>query len=143
MPIVWALISRSLGLTTRPIRILQDAAFTIASPTLDPALANSLLTFLEQRYVATYGPNGLNCQELLQLPDPIKVKTNANGVAINGTINGVANNGNGGQANNTLNCMMNGTTQANCTDTTQANGKTCKPASDANKQKANSHCHSA
>lgn len=144
-----------------PKRLLQDAAITIASPTVDPALANSLLTFLEQRYVTSYGPNGLNCQKLLKLPDPIKVITNANGVAINGTINGVANNGtvngvvnngtingvvnngNDGQANNTPNCVVNGTTAANCTGTTQINGKTCKSASDANKQKANSHCHSS
>ena len=123
-----------------PQRLLQDAAFTIASPSLDPAVANSLLTFLEQRYVTSYGPNGLNCQGLLKLPDPIKVKTNANGVAINGTINGVANNGNGGQANNTPNCVVNGTTTASCTGTTQINGKTCKSASDANKKKLNSHC---
>lgn len=124
-----------------PKRLLQDAAFTIASPTLDPAAANSLLTFLEQRYVTSYGPNGLNCQGLLKLPDPIKVKTNANGVAINGSINGVANNSNGGgQANNMPNCVVNGTTTASCTGTTQMNGKTCTSTSDAHKKKVNSHC---
>ncbi|HEV7236213.1 MAG TPA: hypothetical protein VGN15_08540 [Ktedonobacteraceae bacterium] len=123
-----------------PKRLLQDAAFTIANPTLDPATANSLLTFLEQRYVATYGPNGLNCQGLLKMPDPIKVKTNANGVAINGTINGVANNGNGGQTNNTPNCVVNGTTVANCTGTTQINGKTCTFAFDANTPQVNISC---
>lgn len=88
-------------LQVAPIRLLQDAIFTVHSPSLDPTIANSLLTFLEQRFVTTYGAKGLNCQKLLKLPDPITVKTNASGVAINGTINGVANPGKGKSDANT------------------------------------------
>jgi len=60
-------------------------------PSPDPAVANSLLTFLEQRFVTTYEANGLNCIQLLNQPDPITVMTDGNRVAVNGTINGVAN----------------------------------------------------
>ena len=81
-----------------PTRMLLDAPLTMGSPSPDPAVANSLLTFLEQRFVTSYEANGLNCIQLLNQPDPITVTTDANGVAVDGTINGVANgnmNGNG------------------------------------------------
>jgi hypothetical protein len=55
-----------------------------ASP--DPAVANSLFTFLAQRFVATYGANGLNCVGLLNRPDPVTVTTDGNGVAVAATI---------------------------------------------------------
>ncbi len=103
-----------------PKRLLLDAAYTIASPTLDPMVANSLLTFLEQRFVTTYGANGLNCQGLLHLPDPVKVKMDADGVAVNGTINGVVDSGNGGLANDITNCVVNNTTSCS---TKKASGK--------------------
>lgn len=70
-------------------RLLLDMPLTLASTSPDPAVAGSLLTFLEQRYVATYEANGLNCMGLLKLPDPITITKDANGVAVNGTINGV------------------------------------------------------
>src|SRR6266849_5447311 len=72
-------------------RMLLDAPLTMGRPSPDPAVANSLLTFLEQRFVTTYEANGLNCIQLLNQPDPITVMTDGNGVAVNGTINGVAN----------------------------------------------------
>ena len=74
-----------------PTRMLLDAPWTIASPSPDPGAADSLLTFLEQRFVTSYEANGLNCTKLLDQADPIAVTIDANGVAINGTINGVAN----------------------------------------------------
>jgi hypothetical protein len=74
-----------------PARLLLDAHLTLQSPPLDPAVANSLFTFLAQRFVATYGAAapGLNCVGLLHTPDPVKVKTNRNGVAISATIYGI------------------------------------------------------
>src|SRR6266581_6262333 len=78
-----------------PNRLLLDMPFTFASPSPDAAVANSLLTFLEQRYVTSYEENGLNCLELLKQPDPITVTKDANGIAIDGSINGVKNGGQG------------------------------------------------
>jgi len=70
-----------------PTRIQLDMQLTQGRPSPDPAAANSLFTFLTQRFDASYGANGLNCVGLLNVPDPITVTTNANGVAIDATFN--------------------------------------------------------
>ena len=124
-----------------PARMLMDAPLTLGQASPDPAMGNSLLTFLEQRFVATYGANGLNCQGLLNMADPITVQTDANGVAINGTINGVMN----GTQNNTtnngqLNCAVNGTLVKGCTGTTTINGQTCSFTLDTNLNQINITC---
>ncbi len=129
-----------------PGRLLLDMNLTIGQASPDPAAANSLLTFLEQRFVATYGANGLNCVGLLGQPDPITVQVDGNGVAINGTINGVANgnNNNGGNGNgNPPNCVINGTSLAGCTGTTTINGQNCTFAFDANVKQVNVTCPAA
>ena len=74
-----------------PKRMLMDAPFTIGRPSPDAAVANSLLTFLEQRFVTSYEAKGLNCTQLINMPDPITVQMDGNGIAINGSINGVMN----------------------------------------------------
>src|SRR5947209_3651055 len=108
-----------------PARMLLDATFTQARPSPDPAAANTLFTFLAQRFVAAY-ENGLNCTKLLNQPDPIKVQTDGNGVAISATINGTTIGGNGdGGGSNAPNCNVNGTALAGCTGTTMINGQTC------------------
>jgi hypothetical protein len=63
-----------------PLRLVanQKALAAFASP--DPAAANSLYTFLGQRFVAAY--QLLDCQNLVNLADPVSVRTDANGVAI-------------------------------------------------------------
>jgi len=129
-----------------PGRLLLDMNLTIGQASPDPAAANSLLTFLEQRFVATYGANGLNCVGLLGQPAPITVQVDGNGVAINGTINGVANgnNNNGGNGNgNPPNCVINGTSLAGCTGTTTINGQNCTFAFDANVKQVNVTCPAA
>jgi hypothetical protein len=68
-----------------PARIQLDMQLTQGRPSPDPAVANSLFTFLAQRFVASYGANGLNCAGLLNTPDPITVTTDAQGVAISAT----------------------------------------------------------
>jgi hypothetical protein len=74
-----------------PARIQLDMQLTQGRPSPDPAVANTLFTFLAQRFVASYGAAGLNCIDLLNKPDPITVTTDANGVAISATHNtGVA-----------------------------------------------------
>jgi len=70
-----------------PTRIQLDMQLTQGRPSPDPAAANSLFTFLTQRFDASYGANGLNCVGLLNVPDPITVTTDANGVAIDATFN--------------------------------------------------------
>src|SRR5438105_13280533 len=64
--------------TIAPKRLLLDSPLTLASPSPDPAVADSLLTFLEQRFVTTYEANGLNCTDLLKQPDPITVTKDGN-----------------------------------------------------------------
>jgi hypothetical protein len=123
-----------------PSRMLTDAQFTIGHPSPDPAAANSLLTFLEQRFVASYGSNGLNCNKMLNMPDPITVQTDANGVAINGTINGIMNGAPPTPVNPQLNCVVNGTTIKNCTGTTTINNQLCTFMFDANTHQVNITC---
>jgi len=126
-----------------PKRLLQDETFTLQSPSLDPAVANSLLTFLEQRFVTTYEANGLNCLGLLKLPDPVTVTRDASGVAVNGSINGVSNGGTGGNGNgNAPDCVVNGTKVVHCTGSTQINGKTCTFTFDTTTQQVDINCPS-
>src|SRR5215469_11692009 len=108
-----------------PQRMLLDAPFTIVSPSPDPAVANSLLTFLEQRFVATYEANGLNCLQLLGMPDPVTVTADANGVAIGGSINGVMNGTQPPTSNNAPDCVVNGTTIPGCNGTAKIGGRIC------------------
>ncbi len=70
-----------------PSRIQLDMQFTQGQASPDPAAANSLFTFLAQRFVASYGANGLNCIGLLNKPDPIAVTTDGNGIAVSATFN--------------------------------------------------------
>jgi hypothetical protein len=93
-----------------PARIQLDQQLTKGQPTPDPAAANSLFTFLAQRFVASYGANGLNCTALLNKPDPIVVTTDDNGVAVDANFNGANGNGNGnGDQDGDGNGMGNGT----------------------------------
>jgi len=68
-----------------PARMLQDQTWLMPDATHptrglspDPAAADTLFTFLAQRFVASY--NILGCATLLNLPDPISVTANAQGV---------------------------------------------------------------
>jgi hypothetical protein len=63
-----------------PLRMVanQKALTAFASP--DPGAANSLYTFLAQRFVAAY--QLLDCQNLVNLADPVSVRTDRNGVAV-------------------------------------------------------------
>lgn len=75
-----------------PARMMQDQALLMpdaAHPTRglspDPAAADSLFTFLAQRFVASY--DILGCANLVNLPDPVSVTANADGVTTAATIN--------------------------------------------------------
>jgi hypothetical protein len=77
-------------LAIAPPRLQLDRQFTIGQPSPDPAVANSLFTFLAQRFVVTFGAAapGLGCQARTGVPDPVSVQTDGNGVAVAATING-------------------------------------------------------
>jgi hypothetical protein len=75
-----------------PARLMLDHAFLMpdaAHPTRglspDPAAADSLFTFLAQRFVASY--DILGCADLLHVPDPISVTANAQGVTTGAAVN--------------------------------------------------------
>jgi hypothetical protein len=73
-------------LAIAPARLQLDAPSTKAQPSPDPAVANSLFTFLAQRFATTFGANGLNCTGLLNKANPVTVITDDNGVAVDAVI---------------------------------------------------------
>jgi hypothetical protein len=107
-------------LAAAPQRYLLDAPLTLTKPSPDPAAANNLFTFLAQRFVAAFDTE-LNCTGLLKVKDPIKVKTDKNGVAISATINGI----DPGNGKAPVGCIVDGTLVAACTGTVTINGQTC------------------
>ena len=74
-----------------PARMLQDQALLMpdaAHPTRglspDPTVADSLFTFMAQRFVASY--EILGCADRLHVPDPISITQDAQGVTIGAVI---------------------------------------------------------
>jgi hypothetical protein len=61
-----------------PTRMMLDLPYLIQAASPDKGAADSLFTFLAQRFVATY--DILGCEDLLHLPDPISVTANDQGV---------------------------------------------------------------
>jgi hypothetical protein len=77
-----------------PARMLQDQAFLMPDATHptrgispDQTVADSLFTFMAQRFVASY--DILGCANLLHVPDPISVTVDANGVTTGAKIDPV------------------------------------------------------
>jgi hypothetical protein len=124
-----------------PARLLKDQAFTQGAPTVDPAAANNLFTFLAQRFVFSYEQavgKGLNCLARLKQPDPVTVQTDANGVAVSATITppdaGQPQPGAGPD------CVVNGTTVADCNGMMMINGQLCSFAFDRQANKVTVTC---
>lgn len=67
-----------------PARLLWDQALLLPKASPVTADADSLYTFLAQRFVASY--EILGCADLLDIPDPITITQDANGKAIKATI---------------------------------------------------------
>src|SRR5437762_14391486 len=66
-----------------PQRLVTDAPLTGAANSPDPAAANSLFTFLAQRFQTTFeGPLGTGLQCAAANHGPVQAQKNANGVAI-------------------------------------------------------------
>ncbi len=120
-------------LAIAPQRMQLDAHLTKALPSPDPAAANTLFTFLAQRFVNTFEANGLNCMKLLGQPDPITVKTDRDGVAIDATINGTT-------IFTPFDCSINGTVMVGCTGTTTINGQSCSFVYDRNAHQVKITC---
>jgi hypothetical protein len=101
-------------------RLQKDQPFlaNVASPM--PAAANSLYTFLANRLQQSYV--NLNCQNLLNKPNPVTVQTDGNGVVISATFNAAGNNNGGAQATPTA--PAGGNTGATPTATPAGNGGT-------------------
>ncbi|WP_344613754.1 hypothetical protein [Dactylosporangium salmoneum] len=59
-------------------RIQLDRSLTVRAASPDPQAANSLFTFLAQRFSGAY--DALGCPALLRIGNPVKVTTDANGV---------------------------------------------------------------
>ena len=69
----------------QPARLLLNQNRLISSPSPDSDAANSMFTFMAQRFVGSY--DILGCAKLTNLPDPISFTTDADGVAVTATIN--------------------------------------------------------
>ena len=121
-----------------PQRMLLDEQLTKEVPSLDPGAANTLFTFLAQRFVATYGAAapGLNCAKLIGKPDPVIVKTDDNGVAVDATIDN-------SKSNTPFDCSINGTVLAGCSGTTTINGQSCSFVYDKNARQVKITCPAA
>lgn len=65
--------------------LMPDATHPTRGLSPDPGVADSLYTFMAQRFVASY--DMLDCAGLLQLPDPVSVTADANGIVTGASIN--------------------------------------------------------
>ena len=68
-----------------PARLLLDQALLLSKPSPVAADADSMFTFLAQRFVASY--DILGCGDLVKIPDPISFTRDENGVAVSAKIN--------------------------------------------------------
>jgi hypothetical protein len=68
-----------------PARLLLNQALLLLKPSPVKDAADSMFTFMAQRFVASY--DILGCADLLNIPDPISFTQDKNGVAISATIN--------------------------------------------------------
>jgi hypothetical protein len=66
-----------------PARLQLDEAFTKRGSSPDSAAATNLFTFLAQRLAGSF--DDLGCAKLIKRPNPVKVRTDAAGVAIGAT----------------------------------------------------------
>jgi hypothetical protein len=68
-----------------PARLLLDQALLLSKPSPVADAANSMFTFLAQRFAASY--DILGCADLVKIPDPISFTQDTAGVAVSAKIN--------------------------------------------------------
>jgi hypothetical protein len=118
-----------------PAHLNLDKQLFMNQPSPDGgATANSLFTFLANRLNASLGTGGLNCVGLLNIPNPVTLVTDGNGVVTNATIattgtgtgtgTGMGT-GTGTGTGTAPNCVVDGTNIPGCAGTVTINGKTC------------------
>src|SRR5579884_1401828 len=103
-------------------RLQKDQALFTNTASPMPAVANSLFTFLANRLQQSFV--NLNCQQLLNMPNPITVQTDGNGVVISATLNAGNTNNGGGKATPTTTPTNNGGGNATPTTTPAATATT-------------------
>lgn len=103
-------------------RLVLDKPLTVRAQTPDAGVANTLFTFLAQRFQTSY--NNLNCTMLLSIPNPVKTKTDANGVVISATFNLQAT-GDPIPTASAPNCRINGQLVNGCMGTATISGQAC------------------
>lgn len=101
-------------------RIQLDQPMTSQAASPDTGAANSLFTFLAQRFMGAY--DLLNCGQLLKQANPVTVQTDGNGIAISATITLGNNNGNNGNNGNNNGANNGGTNGATTPTPTAADG---------------------
>ncbi|HLZ56955.1 MAG TPA: hypothetical protein VKR06_08410 [Ktedonosporobacter sp.] len=74
-------------LAIAPKRLQIDQMYTQQALSPDLAVATNLFTFLAQRFVTTWGKNGLNCQGILHIASPVNVQMDKAGVTTAATVN--------------------------------------------------------
>jgi len=70
---------------TFPLRLLKLMGSLVNFPSPDPAAADSLYTFLGQRFVAAFGDQNMGCFDKLQIPralPPLRLNVNAGGLVV-------------------------------------------------------------
>ena len=67
-----------------PLRLWRNRAVLLGNPSPVPTAANSMFTFMAQRFVASF--NILDCGGLLNVDDPVSFAQDASGVAVSATI---------------------------------------------------------
>jgi hypothetical protein len=67
-----------------PARLLLDEKLLLSKPSPLTDVANSMFTFLAQRFAASY--EILSCADLVNIPDPVSFTQDKNGVVISATI---------------------------------------------------------
>lgn len=71
---------------TAPARLAKNQNLLFNTVSADPNAATNMLGFLAQRFFQAFGPDGLDCTNLLNVPQPIIPILNANALVVGATI---------------------------------------------------------
>jgi hypothetical protein len=69
-----------------PARLLKNFRTLVNFPSPTPTVADSLFTFLAQRFFAAFGVNNLNCVSILGVNNPVNLTINMNGLVVGAII---------------------------------------------------------
>lgn len=69
-----------------PARLMKNFRTLVNFPSPTPTVADSLFTFLAQRFFAAFGVNNLNCVSILGVNNPVNLTVNGNGLVVGAVI---------------------------------------------------------